>query len=185
MHTNETTDNYFLEIEKLDYNPSDFMELFNKYELEMYIDRNGNPFGLEICYDTRLLDEPVVQHYIHVFRNFGLQIGYEKPVADEKHTGVAGFQLARSQLQDRGLEIHRDGFRRFNITFPVSFPQHINFYESANGRNPVKYHYRDKIVCCNVGGAWHNVEKSPEPRLQFQLDGYEFWEKVPMLIERL
>ena len=51
MHLDEATKNYFLEVDTA-YNPNDFLELFDRYELEMYIDRNGEPFGLEVCYDT-------------------------------------------------------------------------------------------------------------------------------------
>jgi hypothetical protein len=184
MHIDKATKNYFLEVD-IAYNPNDFLELFDRYELEMYIDRNGEPFGLEVCYDTRLLQEPVVQHYINVFKDFGLRIGYDRPSANEKHSGVAGYQLARSQLKDRGLAIHKDGFRNSNITFPVSLPQHINWYADKQGNGHVRYDYRDKIVFCNVGGAWHSVDPSAEPRLQFQFDCYIDWELIPDLIEKI
>ena len=184
MHIDKATKNYFLEI-AIDYNPNDFLELFDRYELEMYIDRNGEPFGLEVCYDKKLLTEPVVQHYANVFKDFGLRLEYDRPVDNNKHSGVAGYQLARSQLKDRGLNIHRDGFRKFNITFPVTYPQSINWYSDKTGSGKYTYEYHKKIVCCNVGGAWHNVDPSTEPRLQFQFDCYVDWETIPGLLEKI
>lgn len=187
MHTNETTKDFFIEVSNVKYNPSDFLELYDKYELEMYFDKDGKRFGLELCYDLELLHEPVVQHYANVFKDCGLRFGLEHPSDNSSHSGVAGYQLVRSQLQTPAgpCAIHKDNFRSANITFPLTSPQHINWYDDEEGNGLYVHDYKNTIVVCNVGNAWHNVDISDEPRLQFQFDCYADWNTITNASEML
>lgn len=180
MHTNGISNSYIIEATNVKYNPSDFLYLYDKYNLEMYIDKNSNPFGLEISADPNLLHEPIIQHYLNVFKDF-VKIEY---FANELGTGWQTYSLIRSKLE-RGLFIHKDNYRGASITFPITFPQSVNWHTDKNGSNTWTYDYKPTIVFCNVGAQWHGVSPSNEPRLQFQFDCSVAWEDIPSLLETL
>lgn len=180
MYTNGIQNCYIIEATNILYNPNDFLYLYEKYVTEMYIDINGNPFGLEISANEMLLKEPVILHYLNVFKDF-LKIEYFK---NELGTGWQTFSLIRSKLEN-GLFVHKDNYRKSSIVFPITFPQSINWHEEETGPVVYTYDYKPNILFCNVGNQWHSVSPSSEPRLQFQLDCYIDWENIPNMLAQI
>ena len=180
MHTNGISNNYIIEATKVEYNPKDFLYLYDKYNPEMYIDKNSNPFGLEISAESGLLHEPIIQHYLNVFKDF-VKIEY---FANDLGTGWQSYSLIRSKLE-RGLFIHKDNYRGASITFPITFPQSVNWHTNNIGSDTWTYDYKPTIVFCNFGTQWHGVSPSNEPRLQFQFDCNVDWEDIPSLLEKI
>jgi len=88
-------------------------------------------------------------------------------------------------MKEQGLARHIDAKRPTCITFPLTFPQSINFYESKESDILDVYDYTPTIVLLNAGNKWHSVNKSSEPRLQFQFDCYNSWEEIKELTENL
>ena len=175
----ESTKNCILELTELKYDVNEWLYLWDKYNLEMYIDKTGKPFGLEVCYDIGLLDEPVIKNVITMFKDFGLKLDYKQTPG----SGHRGFQLAKSKLEN-GLFIHRDGYRPCCLTYPVSFPATVDFYSNKQGDDMWSYDYTNVPVLINVQ-QWHGVRPSNEERKQFQLDIYTPWEDIPSLIEKI
>lgn len=180
MHTNVVSSNYIIEANNIPYNPADFLYLYEKYIPEMYIDKFGNPFGLEITADEQLLSEPIIIHYLNVFKDF-VKIEYFK---NDLGTGWQTFSLIRSKLEN-GLFVHKDNYRKSSIVFPITFPQAINWHEEESAPPIYKYNYNSTIVFCNVGEKWHSVSPSKEPRLQFQLDCYADWQSIPEMLKNI
>lgn len=168
-----------IELVELEYDPQEWMYLFDKYQLDMYMDKTGEPFGIEVCYDLGLLSEPVVKKLIDVLHNFKMRLEFIETIG----TGQQGFQLARSQLSE-GLMIHKDGFRPACLTVPITYPSKVDFYETKEGDNIWSYTYKNIPVFVNVQ-EWHGVSPSTDSRLQFQLDIFNEWKDIPNLIESL
>lgn len=171
--------NYIIELTELEYDPNDWLYLFDKYDLDMYMDKNGEPFGIEVCYDLGLLTEPIVKNLIDRLYNFKMRLDF----FSTSGTGQQGFQLARSQLSE-GLMIHKDGFRPACLTIPLTYPSEVDFYETKQGDNMWTYSYKNIPIFVNVQ-EWHGVRPSTHSRLQLQLDIFNEWDELPSLIESL
>lgn len=180
MYTNGIQNCYIIEATNIQYNPNDFLYLYQKYTTDMYIDKTGNPFGLEISLNDALLDEPCISHYLHKFRDF-IKTNYFR---NDLGTGWKTFSLIQSKLQN-GLRVHKDDYRKSSIVFPITFPQSINWHEELHTSPLYVYEYKPVIVFCNVGNQWHSVSPSSEPRLQFQLDCYIDWENIPNMLAQI
>lgn len=180
MYTDGIKSNYIIEATNISYNPADFLYLYEKYIPDMYIDKNGNPFGLEISADDQLLKEPIISHYLNVFKDF-VKIEYFK---NELGTGWQTFSLIRSKLEN-GLFVHYDNYRKSSIVFPITFPQSVNWHTAETNPPAYTYEYKPSIVFCNFGKEWHSVSPSNEPRLQFQFDCHIDWEDIPVLLQQL
>ena len=175
----ESLNNNIIELTELEFDPAEWMYLFDKYDLDMYIDKNGEPFGIEVCYELGLLQEPVIKNLIDLMHEFKMRLDFY----ETNGTGQQGFQLARSQLVN-GLFIHRDGFRPACFTVPITYPSAVDFYSNKQGDDMWTYEYRNVPIFVNVL-KWHGVRPSNEPRLQFQIDIFNEWEELPNLIGNL
>jgi len=175
----ESLNNNIIELTELEYDPEEWMYLFDKFNLDMYMDKNGGPFGIEVCYDLGLLQEPVIKNLIDLMHEFKMRLDFY----ETKGTGQQGFQLARSQLVN-GLFIHQDGFRPVCFTVPITYPSAVDFYSNKQGDDMWTYEYRNVPIFVNVL-QWHGVRPSNERRLQFQIDIFNKWEELPNLIGNL
>ena len=119
---------------------------------------------------------------IDVFKDFDIRLGQSD---HPDGTGLNGWQLIRSDMTENGLARHIDAKRPACITFPLTFPQSINFHESKESDILYTYEYKPVITILNSGSKWHSVNKNTEPRLQFQFDCYNSWEEIKELIENL
>jgi hypothetical protein len=182
MYTDGTKNNFIIESE-LDYDPTTFHYLYEKYndKFQMYYSKENKPLGLEVVYDAAILDEPVVKYWANVFRDFGLNFDHDTSMPG---SGQAGFQLVRTNLIDspKGVTPHRDCFRNAGLVFPLTFPQRIQWYENDT---LVYDHEYTNITFINAGGHVHGVEYSSEPRWQFQFDIHVDWESIPGLLEKI
>jgi hypothetical protein len=165
------------------YNIDDWLYLYDKYELEfeMYRSKFDRPLGLEVVYDNRLLQEPVIKELAHYFKDFGLKFSMNDSMPG---SGQAGFQLVRTNLVENpeGVMVHQDAFRSAGLIVPLSFPQRIQWYE--NGEHVYDYEYTG-ITFINAGGKEHGVDYVPDCRYQFQFDIHVPWADIPSLIESL
>jgi hypothetical protein len=183
MHKNRWQSSEFLiELPQVKFNPDDFLGFIDNYEFDNYTSAYGADTPIDVCYDPMLLEEPIVQHYLNVFKDFDIRMDYNP---HDNGTGLNGFCLSRSNMKEQGLARHIDAKRPTCITFPLTFPQSINFYESKESDILDVYDYTPTIVLLNAGNKWHSVNKSSEPRLQFQFDCYNSWEEIKELTENL
>jgi hypothetical protein len=182
MYTDGTKSSYIIETD-IDYDPESFHYLYEKYndQFQMYYSKNNRPLGLEVVYNPEILNEPVIQKWIDVFKDFGLNFNHDTSMPG---SGQTGFQLVRTNLVDSpaGVTPHRDRFRTAGLVFPLTFPQRIQWYEN----DKVVYdHQYTKLTFINAGGHVHGVEYSPDPRWQFQFDIHVDWETIPGLLEKI
>ena len=177
MHKDSWKNSKFLiELPQIQFNPENFLDFIDRYAFKHYINAYGNPTPQEICYDNKLLEEQIVQHYLNIFKDFDIRLGQSD---HHDGTGLNGYSLIRSDMTENGLARHIDAKRPACITFPLTFPQSINFHE---GSDTYTYDYTSTIVILNSGSKWHSVSRSTEPRLQFQFDCYNSWEEIKGLI---
>jgi|TARA_R110000803_G_scaffold147468_1_gene213023 hypothetical protein len=183
MHKNRWNSSEFLiELPQVKFNPDDFLGFVDRYEFNHYINAYGKPTPQEVCYNKSLLVQPIVQHYLNVFKDFDLKLGHS---AHSEGTGLNGWQLIRSDMSENGLALHIDAKRPTCITFPLTFPQSVNYHESKDSGITDTYEYTPTIVILNSGSKWHSVSKSTEPRLQFQFDCYNSWEEIKELVKNI
>ena len=64
----EQHNNYIIST-NIEYNVSDWLYLYDKYEaeFEMYRSKFDRPLGLEVVYSKNLLNESIVQQYVSLF----------------------------------------------------------------------------------------------------------------------
>ena len=173
---------FLIELPQIHFNPENFLDFIDRYSFKHYINAYGNPTPQEICYDNKLLEEQIVQHYLNVFTDFDIRLGQSD---HPDGTGLNGYSLIRSDMTENGLARHIDAKRPACITFPLTFPQSINFHESKDSDILYTYEYTSSIVILNSGSKWHSVSLTVEPRLQFQFDCYNSWEEIKELTENL
>jgi len=183
MHENRWNSSEFLiELPQVKFNPTEFLSFVDRYEFKHYINAYGKPTPQEVCYDRSLLVQPIVAHYLNVFKDFDIRFGQN----DHKTgTGLNGWQLIRSDMTENGLACHIDAKRPTCITFPLTFPQTLNLHNAKDSEILYTYTYNPVIVILNSGSKWHSVSKSTEPRLQFQFDCYNSWEEIKELSKTL
>ena len=62
-----------IELPQVKFNPDDFLKLYDKdYKFQIYTSSHGNVSPQEVSYDKRLLEEPIVKHYLNVFKDLSL-----------------------------------------------------------------------------------------------------------------
>ena len=183
MHTDGwNSSKYIIELPQVEFNPAEFLGFVDRYEFKHYINAYGKPTPQEVCYNKSLLVQPIVQHYLKVFKDFDLKLGHSDHL---QGTGLNGWQLIRSDMSENGLACHIDAKRPACITFPLTFPQTLNLHESKDSDILYTYTYKPTIIILNSGSKWHSVSKSAEPRLQFQFDCYNSWEEIQELVKTL
>jgi hypothetical protein len=178
---------FYIELPQIKYNPNNFLDFIDNYKFENYTSSYGRKTPQYICYDNKLLEEPIVQHYLNVFKDFDIRLN---PVVVSnsgerkwKGTGFNGYQLVKSDMREKGLARHIDTSRQTCITLPLTFPQSINFYESKESNDILfTYEYPSSIVILNSARKYHSVSKTVEPRFQFQFDCYNSWEEIKELV---
>ena len=174
---------FLIELSQIQFNPEDFLSFIDNYEFENYFSSYGRKTTQDICYDPKLLEESIVQHYLNVFKDFDIRMNYNPHAGG---TGLNGYQLVRANMKESGLARHIDTKRQVSITFPLTFPQSINFYESKETDDILFiYEYKPVITILNSGSKSHSVSQTPEPRLQFQFDCYNSWEEIKELVQSL
>ena len=83
------------------------------------------------------------------------------------------------------MQRHTDAVREASITFPLTFPQELNFFSSKESTEKLVYEYKPVIVIINAKHKWHSVDPSNEPRLQFQLDCFNTWDEIKEIVKAL
>ena len=184
----EQHNNYIIST-NIEYNVSDWLYLYDKYEaeFEMYRSKFDRPLGLEVVYSKNLLNEPIVQQYVSLFKNFGLNFSKDNSMPG---SGQAGFQLIKTNLVENpeGVMIHQDSYRTAGLVIPLSSPQHIQWYSTDRHDPDMKMVYDHEytgITFINAGGFNHGVNYVPDHRYQFQFDIHVDWDSLPNLIESL
>lgn len=181
MHIEQAND--YIISTNIEYSAEDWLYLYDKYEpeFEMYRSKFDKPLGLEVVYSEQLLQEPIVQQFAEKFRDFGLSFNMNDTMPG---SGQAGFQLIRTNLVENpeGVAIHKDRYRNAGLVVPLSFPQHIQWYED---RKQVYDHEYTGITFINAGGKNHGVNYVPDCRYQFQFDIHVDWNSLPSLLENL
>ena len=165
----------------IEYDIDEWLYLYDKYhsDFAMYRSKNDVPLGLEVVYNDALLQEPVVQRYAQLFKNFGLNFDMDDSMPG---SGQAGFQLIKTNLTDnpQGVVVHKDGYRTAGLVIPLSFPQRIQWYDNDT---QVYDHEYTGITFINAGGQRHGVDYVPHKRYQFQFDIHVPWEQIPNLLD--
>jgi len=173
---------FLIELTQVKFNPEDFLRFVDRYEFKHYINAYGKSTPQEVCYNRSLLVQPIVQHYLDVFKDFDIRLGQSD---HPDGTGLNGWQLIRSDMTENGLARHIDAKRPACITFPLTFPQSINFHESKESDILYTYEYKPVIIILNSGSKWHSVSQESNTRYQFQFDCYNSWEEIKELAENL
>ena len=70
------TSDFVIELPQIEFNPNDFLDFIDNYEFENYVSSYGNKTPQDVCYDKKLLEEPVIQHYLNVFKDFNINFDY-------------------------------------------------------------------------------------------------------------
>lgn len=175
---------FIIELPQVEFNPVEFLNVVKGYEFEHYVNAYGNPTPQQVCYDPNVANESIVQHYLNVFKDFDIRL--DPPTDNHEHgTGLNGWSLIKSDMSEKGLACHIDAKRPACITFPLTFPQTLNLHESKNSEILYTYTYNPVIMILNSGSKWHSVNKTPEPRWQFQLDCWNTWEEIHELVKTL
>ena len=162
---------YVIELD-YEYDIDGLLELYDRHEIVMYQHhRTGRKLGFGHCYTKELFEEPVVQKIIQDFSflNFKFEFG--------DHCASAGFTLCESRMTPNCTIIpHIDHLRSACLTFPLTFPQIVQWYD---GDEVVyEYEYTNRAIIGNIGQIKHGVPYSPEPRRQFQLDVFDTWKDI-------
>jgi hypothetical protein len=162
--------NYLIELD-YDYNKNDLLDLYNRHDLVEYKHHvTGRRLGFSHCYTKDLFNEPVVQKIINDFSFLNLKFEFGE------HCASAGFTLCESHMTpDCTIIPHIDKLRPACLTFPLTYPQMVQFYDG----DEVAYEYSySGAIIGNVGTIKHGVPYSPEVRRQFQLDVFNSWEEL-------
>lgn len=162
--------NWIIELD-YEYDKQALLDLYTKHELIPYKHQTtGKELGFSHCYTRELFEEPVVQKIINDFSFLDLRFEFGE------HCATAGFTLCKSHMTpDRTIIPHIDHLRPACLTFPLTFPQEVQFYQ--NEQTVFEYNYCRAVVA-NVGTHKHGVNYSPHPRKQFQLDVFNSWEEI-------
>jgi len=193
MNNKINISDFVIELPQVKFNPDDFLKLYdNDYKFEIYTSSHGNVSPQEVSYDKKLLEESIVKHYLNVFKDFKMNFNY---IEADKGTGFAGYNLVCGDYTNAGLLRHVDTYRNASITFPLSWPQAINFHTSPINSNKridnwftdivFTYEYPSSIVILNTGIHAHSVSPTTKPRLQFQFDCYNTWDEIKELVKLL
>lgn len=161
---------YLIELD-YDYDREGLLELYDRHELTEYEHQvTGRKLGFSHCYTRELFDEPVVQKIIDDFSFLDLRFEFGE------HCATAGFTLCESHMTpDCTIIPHIDNLRPACLTFPLTYPQMVQFYD---GDDVVFEHQYDRALIGNVGTIKHGVPYSPEIRRQFQLDVFNSWDEI-------
>ena len=95
-----------------------------------------------------------------------------------EHCKSTGFTLCESRMApDLTITPHIDYARSACLTFPLTFPQVVQFYD---GDDVVyEYQYQNQTaVLGNIGSIKHGVTYAPDIRRQFQLDIFNTWDEI-------
>lgn len=166
---------YLIELD-YEYDIDGLLDLYNRHELVDYQHHiTGRKLGFSHCYTRELFDEPVVQKIIDDFSFLNLKFEFGE------HCATAGFTLCESRMTpDCTIIPHIDNLRPACLTFPLTFPQMVQFYDG----DEVVYEYEyNKALIGNVGTIKHGVPYSPELRRQFQLDVFNTWDEINEIFE--
>jgi hypothetical protein len=175
------TSDFVIELPQIEFNPNDFLSFIDNYEFKNYISSLGNKTPQDVCYDEKLLEEDIIRHYLNIFKDFNISFDY---IDASKGTGFAGWQLVAGDFSNQGLARHIDTYRPTCITFPLTFPQSIDFHETDETEDILfTYQYPSSIVILNSGTKSHSVSPTTDTRLQFQFDCYNSWEEVKELVK--
>jgi len=161
---------YLIELD-YEYDREGLLDLYDKHKLIEYEHQvTGRKLGFSHCYTRELFDEPVVQKIINDFSFLDLRFEFGE------HCASAGFTLCESHMTpDCTIIPHIDNLRPACLTFPLTYPQMVQFYE---GDDIVFEHQYDRALIGNVGTIKHGVPYSPEIRRQFQLDVFNSWDEI-------
>lgn len=192
MHTDGWNSSEFLiELPQVEFNPIEFLKEIgqsemghaDRYEYAAYLNAYNKPTSQEISYHGGLIETAIVKHYLDIFKDFNIQLGTPENNHDYG-TGLNGWSLIRSK-RGASLPKHRDAKRPTCITFPLTFPQRVNFWESKESTEPYVYEYKPVIILMNAGTKWHSTDPVDQPRIQFQLDCYNTWDEMKELAKTL
>lgn len=183
MHQNKwDSSKYLIELSQISYDPTEFFNSVQGYEFQDYVSAYGKKTPMQVCYDDNLINESIIQHYLNVFKDFNISVN--APSVNHQHgTGLNGWSLIKSNMNDQPLACHIDAQRSACITFPLSFPQTLNLHESKNSEILHVYEYKPVIVILNSGSKWHSVSKAIDTRWQFQFDCYNTWDEIQELVK--
>ena len=161
---------YLIELD-YEYDREGLLDLYDRHKLIEYEHQvTGRKLGFSHCYTRELFDEPVVQKIIDDFSFLDLRFEFGE------HCASAGFTLCESHMTpDCTIIPHIDNLRPACLTFPLTYPQMVQFYE---GDDIVFEHQYDRALIGNVGTIKHGVPYSPEIRRQFQLDVFNSWDEI-------
>ena len=161
---------YLIELD-YEYDREGLLDLYDRHKLIEYEHQvTGRKLGFSHCYTRELFDEPVVQKILHDFSFLDLRFEFGE------HCASAGFTLCESHMTpDCTIIPHIDNLRPACLTFPLTYPQMVQFYE---GDDIVFEHQYDRALIGNVGTIKHGVPYSPEIRRQFQLDVFNSWDEI-------
>ena len=161
---------YLIELD-YEYDREGLLDLYDRHKLIEYEHQvTGRKLGFSHCYTRELFDEPVVQKIINDFSFLDLRFEFGE------HCASAGFTLCESHMTpDCTIIPHIDNLRPACLTFPLTYPQMVQFYE---GDDIVFEHQYDRALIGNVGTIKHGVPYSPEIRRQFQLDVFNSWDEI-------
>jgi len=161
---------YLIELD-YEYDREGLLDLYDRHKLIEYEHQvTGRKLGFSHCYTRELFDEPVVQKIIDDFSFLDLRFEFGE------HCASAGFTLCESHMTpDCTIIPHIDNLRPACLTFPLTYPQMVQFYD---GDDVVFEHQYDRALIGNVGTIKHGVPYSPEIRKQFQLDVFNSWDEI-------
>lgn len=184
MHQDEWNSGEFvIELPQIEFNPETFLEQMQGIELTNYVSAYGKPTGLQVSYAPELIQTQIVKHYLDVLKDFNIPIGDIE--ANHAHgQGLYGWSYIKTKA-NASLQKHTDAVREASITFPLTFPQKLNFYSSEYSTEKLIYEYKPVIVIINAKHKWHSVDPTNEPRLQFQLDCFNTWDEIKEIVKAL
>ena len=144
MHENRWNSSEFLiELPQLEFNPETFLEQMQGIELKDYVGAYGKPTGLQVSYAPELIETQIVKHYLDILKDFKIPIGG----IENNHAlgdGLAGWSYIKTKAL-APLQRHTDAIREASITFPLTFPQELNFFSSKESTEKLVYEYKPVI----------------------------------------
>lgn len=184
MHQDEWDSSEFvIELPQLEFNPETFLEQMQGIDLKDYVSAYGKSTGLQVSYALELIETQIVKHYLDIFKDFKIPIGN----IENNHAhgdGLCGWSYIKTK-ENTPLQKHKDALREASITFPLTFPQELNFFSSNKSTEKLVYEYKPVIVIINAKHKWHSVDPVNEPRLQFQFDCFNTWDEIKELVKAL
>ena len=167
---------YIIELD-YEYDHESLLELYNRHECTPYKHQvTGKELGFSHCYTEYLFNEPVVQKIIADFSYLDLRFEFGE------HCKSTGFTLCESRMApDLTITPHIDYARSACLTFPLTFPQVVQFYDGDDVVYEYQYQHQTAVLG-NIGSIKHGVTYAPDIRRQFQLDIFNTWDEISEII---